>query len=77
MEKKKLTRPANGKIAGVCAGIAKYFGFDVKIVRIVYLLLTIFSAGFPGFFLYLFLMLVIPKEQPATENEVEHTTQNS
>lgn len=73
MENKKLVRPAVGaKLAGVCAGIANYFGFDVKIVRIIYVVLTLFSAAFPGILLYLFLMLLMPKEMPGNmiENSV-------
>jgi len=61
-EKKKLIRSKNVMIAGVCSGIAEYFGFDVTIVRIVYAVLTFFSAGFPGIILYLILMLLMPKE---------------
>ena len=61
-EKKKLVRSKNVMIAGVCSGIAEYFGFDATIVRIVYAVLTFFSAGFPGIILYLILMLLMPKE---------------
>lgn len=61
-EKKKLIRSKNVMIAGVCSGIAEYFGFDATIVRIVYAVLTFFSAGFPGIILYLILMLLMPKE---------------
>ena len=67
MENKKLTRPVNDvKIAGVCAGIANYFDFDVTIVRIVYAALTVFTVGFPGILLYLLLMLIMPKDVAAT-----------
>ena len=42
---KKLRRPRNGRmVAGVCAGLAEFFGLDVSLVRIVYTLATIFSA---------------------------------
>lgn len=58
-----MIRPVNGiKLAGVCAGIANYFSFDATIVRIIYVLLSLFSAGFPGILLYLLLMLLMPKE---------------
>ena len=37
---------ANGKVMGICAGIADYTGFDVTIVRIAMIVLTVgFSAG--------------------------------
>jgi len=35
MENKKLTRSNNRMLAGVCAGLADYFGWDVTIVRII------------------------------------------
>lgn len=47
-------------VAGVCAGIAEYLGLDVTIVRVAYVLLSIFSAGFPGLIVYLILMFVMP-----------------
>ncbi|RXQ96132.1 PspC domain-containing protein [Ancylomarina salipaludis] len=58
--KKKLKRSSNKMIAGVCAGIAEYLGLDITIVRVVYVLLSIFSAGFPGLIVYLILMFVMP-----------------
>ena len=48
-------------LSGVCAGIAEYFDMDVTLVRILYVLLSIFSAGFPGLLLYIILMLIMPK----------------
>ena len=59
---KKLTRSSNRMIAGVCAGIAEYFGIDVKITRIVYFGFTILTIFFPGIILYLALMLLMPRE---------------
>lgn len=60
---KKLTRSNNKMLAGVCAGLAEYFGMDATIVRLVYALLTIFTAGFPGVLLYIIASFVIPKKQ--------------
>lgn len=62
MADKKLVRSANKKIAGVCGGLAEYFGMDATIVRIIYLLATIFTA-FAGVLLYLILMLVMPSQK--------------
>lgn len=42
-EPKRLYRSNNGMIAGVCAGIADYFGWDPTLVRIGYILLSIFT----------------------------------
>jgi phage shock protein PspC (stress-responsive transcriptional regulator) len=63
---KKLRRSKNQIVGGVCAGIANFFGWDFTLVRAIYALLTIFTAGFPGFILYIVLWVVMPLE----ENEI-------
>jgi phage shock protein C len=51
----------NGKIAGVCAGIADSFKLDVAIVRI--LCLVLFFAGSFGFWLYLACWIILPERR--------------
>lgn len=58
--KKKLTRSKDKMIAGVCGGLAEFFGIDVTLARIGYILLSIISAAFPGIIVYLILMLIMP-----------------
>jgi phage shock protein C len=58
---KKLKRSSNQMVWGVCAGLAEYFNMDVTLVRILYVLLSVFSAGFPGLLLYIILALIMPK----------------
>jgi phage shock protein PspC (stress-responsive transcriptional regulator) len=60
---KKLIRSRNQFIAGVCAGLADYIGWDVTLVRAIYALLTISSLGFPGVLLYIILWIVMPLEE--------------
>ena len=60
MEYKKLTLSNDKKIAGVRGGIAEYIEIDPTVVRLIYALLTIFTA-FSGIIIYLILMLVLPK----------------
>jgi len=36
--------PNSGKVFGVCAGLADYFGFDVTVVRVLVALGAVFSA---------------------------------
>lgn len=61
-EDKRLERPREGRMmAGVCAGIAGYFGLDVSLVRIGYVLLTLFTA-FSGVVFYVLLVIIIPQE---------------
>lgn len=60
---KRLTRSTTDKwLAGVCGGIANYFGWDPAIVRLVYLLLTVFTA-FSGLLVYIVLWICMPEEK--------------
>lgn len=63
MYERKLTRSHDQVIAGVCAGIAEYFGWDIAIVRIIYLLVSIFSIAFPGVIVYIILWILMPEKQ--------------
>jgi phage shock protein C len=54
---------SNRMIAGVCGGIAQWMGWDPTVVRIVFVILTIFSAAFPGVIIYLVLALLMPLEK--------------
>jgi phage shock protein C len=49
-------------IGGVCAGIAAHFDWSVTGTRVAYVLLSLFSAAFPGILVYLILWLVLPQE---------------
>ena len=49
-------------IAGVCGGIAKWLDWDPTLVRILYVVVSIFSVAFPGILVYLILWFVMPKE---------------
>jgi phage shock protein PspC (stress-responsive transcriptional regulator) len=52
----------NGMIGGVCAGLARHFGWSVMGTRVVYVLASIVSAAFPGIIVYLVLWLVLPED---------------
>ncbi len=60
-KEKKLYKSTDKKIDGVCAGIAEFFEIDPTIVRLIYALITLFSAGFGGIILYAVLAFVIPR----------------
>lgn len=60
---KKLTKSNNKIIAGVCGGLAEYLNIDITVVRIVWALLSICSAGFPGLLLYIICALVMPNPE--------------
>lgn len=53
---------SNRMIAGVVGGLADYFGLDSKLARIVYVLVSVFSAAFPGILVYVLLWILIPQE---------------
>jgi len=57
---KKLYRSSNRILAGVCGGIAEYFDVDPTVIRVAYVVLSLFSVGFPGLMLYIILMILIP-----------------
>jgi phage shock protein PspC (stress-responsive transcriptional regulator) len=52
--------PDGAMIAGVCNGLATYFGIDVTLVRIGFVIVTILSKG-GGIIIYLGMMFVIPE----------------
>ncbi|MBR5851494.1 MAG: PspC domain-containing protein [Bacteroidaceae bacterium] len=58
---KKLFRSSKDRvIGGVCAGVAEFFGLDVKLVRIAWLVAALFAGV--GALLYLILFLILPKK---------------
>ena len=59
----KLRRSRDGMIAGVIAGLARYFGMDVTLARVLYVIVSVLSAAFPGTIVYIVLWILIPKEE--------------
>jgi phage shock protein C len=58
----KLSRPREDrKIAGVCAGMARYFGIDVTLVRLIFVILAICPIGL-GLIAYLVGWIVMPND---------------
>lgn len=58
---KKLKRSSDKVIAGVCGGLAAWLGWDVSLVRVLYVFATIFTA-FSGLLVYIILWIVMPQE---------------
>jgi phage shock protein C len=54
----------NRMLGGVIGGVAEYFDRDPTLLRVLYVLISILSAAFPGIFVYLILWVLIP-EQPS------------
>lgn len=62
MNRRLVKSNTNKVLCGVLGGIGEYFDIDPTLVRIGYLCLSIFSAGFPGLLLYVIMALIVPKE---------------
>lgn len=60
---KRLTKSSDRMLAGVCGGIADYFEIDPTLVRAGYVILSCFSAAFPGLLLYIVLAIIMPPKQ--------------
>jgi phage shock protein C len=59
---KTLVRTRDGRIlAGVCSGLAEYFGLDANLIRVIVAVLTVFTGGV-GALAYLAAWVVIPEE---------------
>lgn len=70
-EKKLYKKTSEKKICGVCAGLAEYLNMDVTVVRLLFVLLSLFTTGFPGILVYVIMALVMPDEddiQPPYDN---------
>lgn len=48
-------------IAGVVGGLAKYFGIDPTLARVLYVVGSILSVAFPGILVYVLLWAIIPQ----------------
>lgn len=67
VRRERLSRATkDAKIAGVCAGFARHFGIDVTLVRILWLVLTIWPLPLFGIIAYLVAWIVMPKD-PVTD----------
>jgi len=59
---KKLYRSHDRILGGVLAGFAEYIYADKTLIRLVYVLLSIFTAGFPGLLVYIIFWAVVPEK---------------
>ncbi|WP_130803444.1 PspC domain-containing protein [Acinetobacter ihumii] len=49
-------------IAGVMGGIAERFGWNANLLRLIFVIVSLMSAAFPGILVYLILWLIMPKQ---------------
>ncbi len=58
----RLVRTKSDKVVlGVCGGVAKYFGWDAAIVRVIFAVCTIAGIGSP-ILIYLLMGIIMPSE---------------
>ncbi|MBB6338956.1 phage shock protein PspC (stress-responsive transcriptional regulator) [Xanthomonas arboricola] len=58
-----LSRSLNDRmIAGVVGGVARRFGWSSTLLRVLFVIVSIASAAFPGILVYLILWLLIPNQ---------------
>ena len=61
MAGKLVRRESDTKVTGVCAAIGRYFGIDPTVVRILFVLASVFGVGSP-ILIYILLSIFIPNE---------------
>lgn len=63
MTERRLSRSRSDRVlAGVMGGIARRFGWNSTVTRVLFVIISIASAAFPGILVYLILWLLIPEE---------------
>ena len=61
----------NRKLGGVCGGLAEYFKIDPTIMRLLYILIILFSVGF-GIIAYVLMWIIMPERPTHTTRTVDH-----
>ncbi|MEO7936240.1 MAG: PspC domain-containing protein [Dokdonella sp.] len=60
---RKLARSKSDRVlAGIMGGIARRFGWNSTLTRVLFVIVSVASAAFPGILVYLILWLLIPEE---------------
>jgi phage shock protein C len=75
MQNKLYRSDKDRMLFGVCGGLAKYFGIDSSLMRIIVVLLALVTAGF-GVLLYLIMAFIVPLEGSTKTNPKEIVFEN-
>ena len=68
---KRLCRNTQNKvIAGVCSGLADFFGIDAALMRVLFIVL--FLVGCSGFLIYLIMWIVMPSSRQGENQQTEN-----
>lgn len=57
-----LVKSKDRMLGGVCGGLAEFLGWDATLVRVLFVLISFFSAAFPGIIVYLALWIIMPSK---------------
>ncbi|MCP1715901.1 phage shock protein PspC (stress-responsive transcriptional regulator) [Methanocalculus alkaliphilus] len=69
-QQERLTRSATNKLlGGVCGGIAEYFGWDPSLVRLGWVIGTLFTSG-GGLIVYILALFIMPSGDDPKETGV-------
>ena len=61
---KKLTRKKDGRmVAGIASGLGEYFGLDVTLLRVLFVVFAIFGGA--GLVIYIVMWIIVPEEGAA------------
>ncbi len=71
MTTKRLYRSRTNKIfAGICGGIGEYAGIDPVVIRVLWLLVTIFTGFIPGLIAYILTIFIIPAKPTSPHTHI-------
>ena len=68
---KRLTKSNDKKIAGVCGGIAKFFGVDPTIIRLLAVVLVFCGIG-AGLVVYIIAAIILPEPDSSEAENIEN-----
>jgi phage shock protein C len=75
--KKRLERSKEDRVlAGVCGGIAKYLNVDPTIIRLIWVVFSVFSIG-TGLLLYLIGIIIMPEEKSGLEKKAKKESEDN
>ena len=71
-------RSADDKmIAGVCGGLAEWLGWNATLVRVLFFLVSIGSAAFPGILVYVVMWVLMPQREEEPWEQLERSRARS
>lgn len=67
MDSKRLYRSQKNKVfAGVCGGLGDYLGIDPVVIRLLWVLISVFTGFVPGLVVYIIAIFVMPAANTST-----------